>query len=103
MPKSLVIVESPTKARTIEKFLGKEFTVRASFGHVRDLPNNAGEVPENLKKEKWAKLGVNTDKDFEPLYIIPDSKKKHVKELKELVKDADELLLATDEDREGES
>ena len=103
MTKSLVIVESPTKAKTIEKFLGKDFIVRASFGHIRDLPNSAAEIPENLKKEKWAKLGVNTEKDFEPLYIIPDEKKKRVKELKDQLKEVDELLLATDEDREGES
>ena len=103
MAKTLVIVESPTKAKTIEKFLGKDFEVKASFGHVRDLPNNAAEVPESLKKEKWAKLGVNPEKDFEPLYIIPELKKKRVKELKDSLKNADRLLLATDEDREGES
>jgi DNA topoisomerase-1 len=103
MAKTLVIVESPTKAKTIEKFLGKDFEVKASFGHVRDLPNNASEVPESLKKEKWAKLGVNPDKDFETLYIVPELKKKRVKELKDSLKNADELLLATDEDREGES
>lgn len=103
MGKRLVIVESPTKARTIEKFLGKEFDVRASYGHVRDLPNNAAEIPPAVKKEKWARLGVNVDADFEPLYVIPDEKRKHVQELKKLLKDADELLLATDEDREGES
>lgn len=103
MSKSLVIVESPTKAKTIEKFLGKNFEVLASYGHVRDLPNNASEVPEALKKEKWAKLGVNPDKNFETLYVVPEAKKKRVKELKDALKDADELLLATDEDREGES
>ncbi len=103
MSKKLVIVESPTKAKTISKFLGKDFAVLASYGHVRDLPNSAAEVPENLKKQKWAKLGVNTEQDFEPLYIIPDEKKKRVKDLKDALKDADELLLATDEDREGES
>jgi len=103
MTKTLVIVESPTKARTIEKFLGKDYEVLASYGHVRDLPNNASEVPEALKKEKWAKLGVNPDKNFETLYVVPDAKKKRVKELKDALKNADELLLATDEDREGES
>ncbi len=103
MSKSLVIVESPTKAKTIEKFLGKDFEVLASYGHVRDLPNNASEVPEALKKEKWAKLGVNPDKDFETLYVVPEAKKKRVKELKDALKGCDELLLATDEDREGES
>ena len=103
MSKYLVIVESPTKARTIEKFLGKDFDVRASFGHIRDLPNNASEIPAEVKKEAWSRLGINVDKDFDPLYIIPSEKQKHVKELKSLLKDADELLLATDEDREGES
>ena len=103
MGKKLVIVESPTKARTIEKFLGKDFEVLASYGHVRDLPNNAAEIPLAVKKEKWARLGVNVDQDFVPLYIIPSEKEKRVKELQKALKDADELLLATDEDREGES
>jgi DNA topoisomerase I len=103
MSKSLIIVESPTKARTIEKFLGKGFTILASYGHVRDLPNNAAEIPAELKKEKWARLGINVDADFEPLYIIPDEKKKRVKELKAAVKGAQHIYLATDEDREGES
>jgi DNA topoisomerase-1 len=103
MGKSLVIVESPTKARTIEKFLGKDFEVRASFGHVRDLPNNAAEIPEDVKKQKWARLGVNVDSDFDPLYIVPEDKKKNVRELKALLKGSDTLFLATDEDREGES
>ena len=103
MPRSLVIVESPTKARTIEKFLGKDFDVRASFGHIRDLPNNAAEIPESVKKEKWARLGVNVDQSFAPLYIVPEEKKRHVKDLKALLKEADQVLLATDEDREGES
>jgi len=103
MKKTLVIVESPTKARTIEKFLGKEFAITASYGHIRDLPGSAAEIPEELKKEKWTRIGINVDKNFEPLYIIPPSKKKRVSELKALLKDADELLLATDEDREGES
>ena len=101
--KSLVIVESPTKAKTIKKFLGAKFHVMASNGHIRDLPNSASEIPAKLKKEAWAKIGVNVDNDFEPLYIIPASKKAHVKDLQAALKDADELLLATDEDREGES
>ncbi len=101
--KSLVIVESPTKAKTITKFLGKDFVVRASMGHVRDLPENASEVPANLKKEPWARLGVNILDDFEPIYVVPKNKKDHVKELKELLKTSDNLYLATDEDREGES
>lgn len=101
--KSLVIVESPTKAKTITKFLGKDYVVRASMGHVRDLPENAGEVPANLKKESWARLGVNIEHDFEPIYVVPKNKKDHVKELKDLLKDSAMLYLATDEDREGES
>jgi DNA topoisomerase-1 len=100
---TLVIVESPTKARTIRGFLPKEFRVEASMGHVRDLPNNASEIPAAQKGEKWANLGVNTAKDFEPLYVVPKDKKKVVKELKDALKGADQLLLATDEDREGES
>jgi DNA topoisomerase-1 len=100
---TLVIVESPTKARTIRGFLPKEFRVEASMGHVRDLPNNASEIPAVHKGEKWANLGVNTAKDFEPLYVVPKDKKKVVKVLKDALKGADQLLLATDEDREGES
>ena len=100
---TLVIVESPTKARTIRGFLPKDFKVEASMGHVRDLPNNASEIPAAHKGEKWANLGVNTTNDFEPLYVVPKDKKKTVKELKDALKGADQLLLATDEDREGES
>jgi DNA topoisomerase-1 len=100
---TLVIVESPTKARTIRGFLPKDFKVEASMGHVRDLPNNASEIPAAHKGEKWANLGVNTTNDFEPLYVVPKDKKKVVKELKDALKGADQLLLATDEDREGES
>lgn len=103
MSKNLVIVESPAKAKTISKFLSKEFSVEASIGHVRDLPGNAQEVPEKYKKEKWARLGVNTEDQFKPLYIVPDAKKKQVKKLQSLIKGADTLYLATDEDREGES
>jgi DNA topoisomerase-1 len=103
MSKRLVIVESPTKARTIEKFLGKDFEVLASYGHVRDLPNNAAEIPAAVKKEKWSRLGINIDQDFEPLYIVPETKEKRVTELKRAIKDASEVYLATDEDREGES
>ncbi len=99
----LVIVESPTKAKTIRGYLPKEYEVRASMGHVRDLPASASEIPAKVKGEAWARLGVNVEKDFEPLYVIPASKKKVVKELKELLAKADELILATDEDREGES
>src|SRR6185436_14347265 len=100
---SLVIVESPTKARTIREFLPKGYQVAASMGHIRDLPDKAADIPPKLKGEEWARLGVNVANDFEPLYVVPADKKKVVKELKELLKEADEVLLATDEDREGES
>ncbi|MDJ1172616.1 type I DNA topoisomerase [Roseofilum capinflatum] len=100
---SLVIVESPTKARTIRNFLPTGYQVEASMGHVRDLPSAADEIPASFKKEKWAQLGVNVESNFEPLYVIPKDKKKIVKELKDALKKADELILATDEDREGES
>lgn len=103
MSKTLVIVESPTKAKTIGKFLPKEFTVVSSMGHIRDLPSSAKEIPAKYKKEKWASLGVDVENGFAPLYVIPDKKKKVVKDLKAKIKDADELILATDEDREGEA
>lgn len=99
----LVIVESPTKARTIRGFLPKGYTVEASMGHVRDLPPSAKEIPAKYKDKEWARLGVNIEADFEPLYIVPADKKKVIKNLKEKLKEADELYLATDEDREGES
>jgi DNA topoisomerase-1 len=103
--KGLVIVESPAKARKIASYLGSDYTVMASMGHVRDLPANASEVPKEIKEQKkpWASLGVNTDADFEPVYVVPQEKKKIVRELKAALKDAEELILATDEDREGES
>jgi len=101
--KALVIVESPAKAKKIQGFLGDQYVVRASVGHVRDLPARAAEIPAALKKESWSNLGVNVDSEFEPLYVVPQDKKKTVKELKDLLKDAEELLIATDEDREGES
>ena len=100
---TLVIVESPTKAKTIRKFLPKGYQVEASMGHIRDLPKSAKEIPAKVKKEKWAQIGVNTEADFDPLYVIPQDKKKVVKTLKDALKKADELVLATDEDREGES
>jgi DNA topoisomerase I len=103
MPKSLVIVESPTKARTIKSFLGPDATVESSMGHIRDLPRSAAEIPAKAKGEDWARLGVNVDNDFEPLYVVPKERKSQVKKLRDLLKDADELYLATDEDREGEA
>jgi DNA topoisomerase-1 len=101
--KRLVIVESPAKARTIKGFLGPEFDVESSIGHIRDLPERAADVPAEYKKEPWARLGVNVENDFEPLYVVDAEKKKRVADLKKRLKDADELLLATDEDREGEA
>ncbi len=101
--KSLVIVESPTKAKTITKFLGKDYVVRASMGHIRDLPESASDIPAKHKKEPWARLGVNVLENFEPIYVVPKNKKEQVKELQDLLKGSDELFLATDEDREGES
>jgi DNA topoisomerase-1 len=101
--KKLVIVESPAKAKTIAGYLGPEYVVESSIGHIRDLPNNASEIPAKLKGEAWARLGVNVDKDFEPLYVVDSRKKKVVSDLKAKLKNADELLLATDEDREGEA
>ncbi|MEA5616925.1 type I DNA topoisomerase [Cronbergia sp. UHCC 0137] len=100
---TLVIVESPTKARTIRNYLPKDYVVEASMGHVRDLPQSASEIPANIKGEKWAQLGVNIDADFEPVYVVPKDKKKIVTLLKDALKGVDELILATDEDREGES
>ena len=93
----LVIVESPSKARTINKYLGSDYIVESSVGHIRDLPASASEIPEKLKKEPWARLGVNVDQGFEPIYIVQPDKKKVLKELKARLKDADELLLATEE------
>src|SRR5699024_1538945 len=83
--------------------LGSDYIVESSVGHIRDLPRGAADVPAKYKKEPWARLGVNVDQGFEPLYIIPDDKKKQVTTLKNLLADADELYLATDEDREGEA
>jgi DNA topoisomerase-1 len=100
---SLVIVESPAKARTISKFLGRGYTIEASIGHIRDLPQGAKEIPQEFKKEDWAYLGVNVNHDFEPVYVIPHDKTQQVRKLKALLKDAKELYLATDEDREGEA
>ncbi|MCA9121960.1 MAG: type I DNA topoisomerase [Planctomycetaceae bacterium] len=101
--KSLVIVESPAKARTIGKFLGKDFTVEASIGHIRDLPQGSKEVPEEFKKESWSYLGVNVEDRFTPIYIVPAGKKQQVAKLRSALKAAKDLYLATDEDREGEA
>lgn len=99
----VVIVESPAKARTIGKFLGSGYRIEASIGHIRDLPGDASEVPAELKKEKWAKLGIDVDQDFRALYVVPADKRSHLDKLRKMVKDAPVLYLATDEDREGES
>ncbi len=101
--KSLVIVESPTKAKTIKKFLPANFIVMASMGHVRDLPQSAAAIPEKYKSEAWSKLGVNVENNFEPLYTVPKGKSKIITELRAALKGAGTLYLATDEDREGES
>ena len=99
----LVIVESPTKARKIAGYLGPNYIVESSRGHIRDLPKNAADVPAKYKSEPWARTGVDVDHDFEPLYVISPDKKATVTELKSLLKDVDELYLATDGDREGEA
>ncbi len=99
----LIIVESPAKARTIEKFLGKDYSVAASYGHIRDLPSRAAEIPAALRKKAWASYGVDFTTDYSPIYVIGTESKKHVAALRKLMKGAEELLLATDEDREGEA
>ncbi len=99
----LVIVESPAKGKTIERFLGRDYEVAASFGHIRDLPRTAKEIPARLRSQPWARLGVDVDGDFEPVYVIPPESKKHIAALRRKVRTADEIILATDEDREGES
>lgn len=101
--KPVVIVESPAKAKTLGKFLGKDYTIEASVGHIRDLPANAAEIPPSLKKEPWARLGIDVENDFKPLYVVPKNKREQIRKLKQLVKDAPTVFLATDEDREGES
>jgi len=101
--KALVIVESPAKAKTIGRYLGDGFEVESSIGHIRDLPSTAAEIPPEVKSESWARLGVNVESDFEPLYIIPAGKKAQVRKLKSHLKNASELYLATDGDREGEA
>ena len=99
----LVIVESPAKARTIAGYLGKGYVVESSIGHIRDMPDKAAEIPQKYRSEPWARLGVDVDNDFQALYVVPSEKKQQVSKLKTLLKDADELYLATDEDREGEA
>ena len=103
MAKPLVIVESPAKARTLARFLGSGYRVEASYGHVRDLPESAAEVPKEIKGKPWGRLGVDTDGEFTPYYVVPADKKKYVQLLKTALKDASEVILATDPDREGES
>ncbi len=103
MAKPLVIVESPAKAKTLGRFLGTKYRVEASYGHIRDLPESAASVPKEIKERDWGRLGVDIDSDFTPYYVVPVEKKKQVAHLKTAVKEASELLLATDPDREGES
>ncbi len=103
MTNALVIVESPAKAKKIAEFLGAGYTVESSIGHIRDLPRNAAEVPKAYKNEPWARTGINVDDGFKPLYVESADKRSHIRLLKQLVKDSDELYLATDEDREGEA
>ena len=99
----LVIVESPAKAKTIERFLGPEYRVAASYGHIRDLPRSAREIPAAVRDKPWGRLAVDTADGFRPVYIVPEESRRHVRELNKLLRGADEILLATDEDREGES
>ena len=99
----LVIVESPAKARTIAGYLGDGYVVESSIGHIRDLPNNAADTPASIKDKSWGRLAVDVENEFTPYYVVPRDKKSHISKLKSLLKDADELYLATDEDREGEA
>ena len=107
MTRSLVIVESPTKARSIGQFLrgltDDEVVVEASMGHIRDLPGSAKDLPEKYRKEPWAYLAVNVEDDFDPVYVVSGRSRDQVKKLKAAMKDVDEVYLATDEDREGEA
>src|SRR6186713_1202407 len=103
MAKPLVIVESPAKAKTLGRFLGSKYRVEASYGHIRDLPEAAAEVPKEIKEKEWGRLGVDVESDFTPYYVVSGGKRKQVAHLKTALKDASELLLATDPDREGES
>ena len=99
----LVIVESPAKARTIGGYLGKDYVVESSIGHIRDLPQSAADTPAAIKDKPWGRLAVDVDNEFQPYYVVPRDKKAHIAKLKKLLKEADELYLATDEDREGEA
>ncbi|MEV0644700.1 type I DNA topoisomerase [Phytomonospora sp. NPDC050363] len=101
--KRLVIVESPAKAKTISGYLGPDYIVEASLGHIRDLPRNAAEVPTKYRDQSWSRLGVDVDNDFTPLYVVNSERKAHVKKLKDLLAESGEVFLATDEDREGEA
>lgn len=101
--KHLVIVESPTKAKKIKDYLGRDYVVEASYGHVRDLPQNAAEIPERIKKQPWARLGIDVDNDFAAFYVVPADKKAQIAKLRKLLDEADRVYLATDEDREGEA
>ncbi|UAL29444.1 type I DNA topoisomerase [Nocardioides rotundus] len=103
MAHKLVIVESPAKARTIGGYLGKDYVVESSIGHIRDLPNSAADTPAKIKDKPWGRLAVDVDNGFVPYYVVPRDKKSHISKLKKLLKDADALYLATDEDREGEA
>ena len=103
MGDALIIVESPAKARTISRFLGSEYVVESSIGHIRDLPSSAAEIPAGVKSKAWARLGVDVDSGFKPLYIVPAAKRAQVTKLKKRLKTADTLYIATDEDREGEA
>src|SRR5574341_202739 len=104
MPKPLVIVEAPAKAKTIEGFLGRDAVrVITSYGHVRDLPSSAKEVPKAVKDREVRRLGIDVEDHFKPVYVVPDKKRDYVRALKDALGDASEVYLATDEDREGEA
>lgn len=103
MPSALVIVESPAKARTISGYLGDDYIVESSIGHIRDLPKTAAEIPASYKGEPWARLGIDVDNDFKAIYVVDKDKRKHINSLKKLASSVDTVYLATDEDREGEA
>ena len=103
MTNALVIVESPAKAKTIARYLGAGYVVESSIGHVRDLPANADEIPKAYKSQPWARLGIDVDNDFKPLYVVSRGKRDQIRKLRALLAEADELYIATDEDREGEA